>query len=276
MKAAVLLTLLMLMGCNATIAKKKSAAPMSAVPLTAEESATAARVSEVGKEIFARDIRTAEASDLLLERIYPGNYPNFVGWVAYPNQEDYTVSFYEKNPEQVSIIADVIYDKNGIPEISIEPKREPSQTEISMLNARLAALENGVNSCSHHFNTVVVPGENEEEWDVFILAANMDPHAVQIGGHTKVSVSKATPTITRTTPLSKSCLVINKIGGDVPEGAEIHMLTVSHVLSAYPAETHAYLSLLHAIPFAVITERGVWLVKDGNIEFAPKTKSGER
>lgn len=99
-----------------------------------------------------------------------------------------------------------------------------------------------------------------------MLAATTDPQVVQVGGHTKVSVSKTSHSVTDVTPLSKSCLVLSKTSEDMPEGASVEMLTVSHIVSDYPVEIHSYLSLLHEIPFAVMTERGIWLVKDGDIQ----------
>lgn len=252
-----------LFGCNATTPQKE---PSASAPLTAQESAQIKRIAETGKEIYTRDIRAADASDLVLARIYPANYPHFVGWVTYPNNKDYTVSFYEKSGDNITIVADVIYDEMQTPDIHIEPNRAPEAFEVSMLNARLAALEHGTSSCSQRFNTVVIPGDPTEEWDVFVLAATTDPQVAQVGGHTKVSVSKAGD-VTRVEPLSKSCLVLDKSPGNIPEGASVKMLTVSHIVGHYPAETHVYLSLLHGIPFAVLTERGVWLVKDGDIEF---------
>lgn len=265
----ILLALTMLYGCNATTPQKQQ---KPFVPLSAEESADIDRVEAVGRELYERDIRAAEASDLVLARIYPADFPNFVGWVTYPNAQDYTVSFYEKDSENITIIADVIYDQHQTPDVQIKPKRTPNPMEISMLNARLAALEKGTNSCSQRFNTVVVSGSSEDAWEVFVLAATTDPAAVQVGGHSKVSVSKTTGEVTEVMPLSKSCLALDKSPDDMAEDASIEMLTVSHIVSSYPVEIHPYLNLLHGIPLAVMTKRGIWIVKEGNIEIL-ETKS---
>ncbi|MCR6650958.1 MAG: hypothetical protein NVV73_05390 [Cellvibrionaceae bacterium] len=265
-----LLMLAMLFGCNATTPQKQQ---KPFVPLSAEESADIDRVEANGRELYERDIRAAEASDLVLSRIYPADYPKFVGWVTHPNAQDYTVSFYEKDGENVTVIADVIYDQNQTPDVQIGPERAPSATEVSMLKARIAALEKGVSSCSQNFNTVVLPGRSEDKWDVFVLAATTHPTAVQVGGHSKVSVSKTTGEVTEVIPLSKSCLSLDKYPDGMPEGASIKMLTVSHIVSPHPVEIHPYLNMLHGIPFAVLTERGVWIVKEGNIEIMDTTKS---
>lgn len=265
-KITILLIIAMLFGCNTTTPQKEQ---KPFVPLSAEESAVIERVEVVGRELYQRDIRAAEASDLVLSRIYPADYPNFVGWVTQPNAQDYTVSFYEKDGEKITVIADVIYDQDQTPDVQIKPKRTPDPVEISMLNARLAALEKGANSCSQRFNTVVVSGRSEYEWEVFVLAATTDPAGVQVGGHSKVSVSKTTGEVTEVMPLSKSCLALNKSPEDMAEGASIKMLTVSHIVSSYPVEIHPYLNLLHGIPFAIMTERGIWIVEDGNIEILP-------
>lgn len=263
-KTTALLTSLLLLGCNTTTPVKERKSP---IPLTAEETAGITRVADAGQEMFARDIRAAQASDLVLAAINPADYPNFVGWVTYPNEHDYTVSFYQKKDDEIVLIADVTYDRNQSPSVQLVPKRSPDPIEVSMLKARLAALDAGANTCSRQFNTVVLPGATDATWEVFVLAATTDPNVVKVGGHTKVEVSKATGKVEEVTPLSKSCLTLDKSPSELHRmGGKLAMLTVSHIVSPYPVAIHPYLSLIHGTPFAVITERGNWLVENGEIE----------
>lgn len=135
-----------------------------------------------------------------------------------------------------------------------------------MIKARIAALEKGANACSDRFNTIVIPSQTSDEWDVYVLAATTDPKLVQVGGHVRVSVSKNSSNVTATMPLSKSCLALDKSGEGLPEGATISALTVSHIVSPMPVAIHPYLNLLHEISLAVTSERGLWMVSSGNIE----------
>lgn len=235
-------------------------------PLNEQEEAYISQVEADGRLMYEKDIRAANATDLLLNKVDPSDYPNFVGWVTYPNEDDFTVSFYERNEETFTIIADVIYSADKGSVLDFSPPRQPSNTEISMIKARIAALEKGINSCADRFNTIVIPSQNSDEWDVYVLAATTNPKLVQVGGHVKVSVSKHSSNVTATMPLSKSCLALDKSGEGLPEGATISALTVSHIVSPMPVAIHPYLNLLHNISLAVASERGLWMVSSGNVE----------
>lgn len=215
---------------------------------------------------YEKDIRAAGATDLLLSRINPADYPNFIGWVTYPNEEDFTVSFYEKIGEEISIISDIIYSKESEPVIDLRPGREVTDIEISMINARSTALRAGTNSCSDRFNTVVIPSQAEDFWDVYVLAATTNPRLVQIGGHVKVTVSKDTAEVAEITPLSKSCLALDKSGNNLPDGSSLSALSITHIVSPMPVAIHPYLNLLHDINLAVMSERGLWMISSGKIK----------
>lgn len=235
-------------------------------PLSEVERAYISQIEASGLLMYEKDIRAANATDILLSKIRPEDYPNFVGWVTYPNKDDFTVSFYEQGDSGFRIIADVIYSKQEKPVINLSPSRSTTQLEVSMLSARIAALSKGANSCSDRFNTVVIPSQHSDLWDVYVLAATTDPKLVQVGGHVKVSVSKETSEVIDVMPLSKSCIALDKSGDDLPKDASISALTVSHIVSPMPVAIHPYLNLLHNINLAVMSERGLWMIKSGKVE----------
>jgi hypothetical protein len=251
-----------LVGCNAStpVQPKKVVIPLSTL-----ENTDVMTVENAGRIIYEKDIRAANATDLLLKKIDPADYPDFVGWVTYPNDSDYTVTFYERESGSYSLIADVVYDGAANPQLIISPERSISETEISMISARITAMQNGQNACSEKFNSVVLEGSTPAEWDVYVLAATTDPAAVTVGGNTKVSISKDTGEIIAITPLSSTCLTLNTQPDDMPEGASLAMLTMTHIVSDYPVAIHPYLNLMHQIPFAVFTERGTWIIEEGKI-----------
>jgi len=146
------------------------------------------------------------------------------------------------------------------------PDRLVSDEEISMVNARMAALQVGTNSCSDRFNTVVLPSQDDDAWDVYVLAATTDPDLIQIGGHTRVRVSREDSEVLSSTPLAKSCISLDKSGAGLPEGVSVAAYTVTHIVSPMPVEIHPFLSLLHDVRLAVATERGVWMISSGKIE----------
>jgi len=261
-----------LFGCKTTPQQQE---PEVFIPLSVVERAAIVNVQSIGRVIYDKDVRAAQATDLLLSKIDPRDHPNFVGWVTYRNDSDYTVSFYEQlAPSQFTIIADVIYQSfNETPKLVIAPNRKVGATEVSMIKARISALESSVNRCSERFNTVVLQGQEADTWQVYVLAANTNPTLVQIGGHTRVVVSKASGEIENSQRLSKSCLVLSLTPDDMPPGATLSMLTMSHIISDTPVEIHPYLNLLHDIGLAVMTQRGVWIIEDGNISLMDASKN---
>jgi len=233
-------------------------------PLTEVEKAYISRVELDGRLLYEKDVRAATATDLLISRIDPSDYENFLGWVTYAYADDYRVSFHEEVAGAIKVVADVDFDTNGRSKVSLSPAREMSTREISMVRARMAALRMGGNSCSENFNTVIIPSQNAGAWDVYILAATTNPDLVQIGGHVKVTVSKQTSEIIETTPLSKSCLSFDK-AAKLPEGGTLAVMVATHIISPMPVAIHPYLNLLHDTDMVVGSERGTWLIESGKI-----------
>ncbi|WP_116649772.1 hypothetical protein [Wenzhouxiangella sediminis] len=91
-----------------------------------------------------------------------GAYPNFVGWVGNDRGSEFVVSFYERAEEQVSLAGDVVFSADGSAELALEADRSLTDREVSMLNARMAALGAGRTNCSDRFNMVVMPSESGE------------------------------------------------------------------------------------------------------------------
>ncbi|MDQ2078477.1 hypothetical protein [Marinimicrobium sp. ABcell2] len=237
----------------------------SSATLSEQEKSYLSQAEYDGRLMYEKDIRAANATGLLLAKINPGDYPNLVGWVTYPNSDDFTVSFYQRAGEEFEIIADVIYSASEPPVVDIAPSRKPTELEVSMVKARIAALQRGASPCTERHNTVVLPSQSDEYWDVYVLAATTDPTLVQVGGHVKVTVVRSDAKVIDVMPLSKSCLAIDITEG-MPEGATLAALTVSHIVTEMPIAIHPYINLLHDIDLAVSTKRGLWMVSSGQIK----------
>jgi hypothetical protein len=242
------------------------------LPLNTDDQAYVDQMEADGRLMYETDLRAAQASDMLLGKIDIADHPNSIGWITYPNTEDFTVSFYEKIGEDFGVLADVVYGHNKTPQISLNPKRTPSDMEKSMVKARLAALQKVTNSCSDRFNTVVIPSTNQDTWDVYVIAATTNPKLIQVGGHVKVTVSKTTAEIIDVLPLSKSCLALDKSGENLPEGTTLSALTMSHLVTPMPVAIHPYLNLLHNITLFVVSQRGLWMLKSGEMSLLRATK----
>ncbi|MEE4303830.1 MAG: hypothetical protein V2J19_06705 [Wenzhouxiangella sp.] len=236
-------------------------------PLTEAERREIEEVEAQGRILYRKDAFAARATDVLLEAVDLGAYPDFVGWVGYERGPDFVVSFYERSGSEVSLVGDVVFSEGGSPAFELEPDRALTDREVSMLNARMAALEAGRKSCSDRFNTVVMPsGPDEQAWTVYVLAATTQPGVMLVGGHSRVRVDKQSAEVLDVKSLSKSCLKLGTTRGrsDVPEGS---ILVFTHLISPLPIPVYPYLSLLHREALAVSSRRGNWMIRGDDISF---------
>jgi hypothetical protein len=256
---------LLLAGCAAAGTRAGGEKREPVVPLSKDEAAQIRKVEAVGRLLYDKDVRAAAASDIAVPRLDLPAHPGFVGWVTHPNGPDYTVSFYERSGDGFRVLADVAFNGPAPPQLTLGPNRLPSEAEVSMMNARIAAIGERWAECSDHFNTVVVPGDAPDRWDVYVLSATINPRYVLVGGHVKVSVSKADGRVLDAVRLAKTCVRLDKSPPELPEGATPMMLYTTHLVSDYPIAIHPYLNLLHKMPLAIRTRRGIWFIRDGNI-----------
>lgn len=223
---------LSLVGCNASTPSKPD------TPLTQTEKALVKQLTQTGRELYKKDSRASFASDLVQAQMDVSLYPNFVGWITHPNNEDYTVSFYQ---------------------------RTLGELELAMLKARITALTANIDRCNQPYNTVVLPDAANGQLHVYLLAASAQYGVMQVGGHHKVTVNIASGEITQVTPFSKSCFALNLTDSSRPKDSKLSMVVVSHIVSDYPAEIHPYLNLLHDLSIAISTKSGIWVAENGEL-----------
>ncbi len=238
----------------------------SKIPLKPAERAEIDAIEEIGHRLFRHDHASAIANDLLLEQIDSANYPDFAGWISIEEGDQMKVLFFHGPEADLKVLADITLVPEQKPTIVIKPDRAITAKERTMFLARQAGLRAGVNNCSQRFNTVVFP-ESGGQYHVYVLAATTDPSALLVGGHTKVVVAADGATVISKENYSKSCLTLDKSGGDLPPDVTPMGLIVTHVVSPYPAPTHVFLSLQHRTVLYVATERGNWSVNGSEISF---------
>jgi hypothetical protein len=141
--------------------------------------------------------------------------------------------------------------------------------------ARQAAIAAIPKFMTKTYNFEVLDAPDGKGFLVYALAATKDPNEVVVGGHYRVSVS-AEGKVEQVDALSRSFLVLKKNGPEVPKGNQLAGLTMSHIVSKTPVETHVYLSLVHKLPFYIIAgEREIWKVEDGKITNLGEIKDGK-
>lgn len=256
---------LSLVGCNASTPSKPD------TPLTHTEKALVKQLTQTGRELYKKDSRASFASDLVQAQMDVSLYPNFVGWITHPNNEDYTVSFYQRTRgvgqegDNYEVFADVVFDKNMAAKLYPEPKRTLDELELAMLKARITALTANIDRCNQPYNTVVLPDEANGQLHVYLLAASTQYGVMQVGGHHKVTINIASGEITQVTPFSKSCFALNLTDSSRPKDSKLSMVVVSHIVSDYPAAIHPYLNLLHDLSIAISTKSGIWVAENGEL-----------
>ncbi len=203
---------------------------------------------------------------MLLKEGAFNRFPDFKGWLVHDNANGYTASYYHGELESLRVLADIVFVNRQAPQMAMTPERTPTPEEIAIIKARTVALQAGINGCSNRFNTVVLPGP-AGKYHVYVLAATTKHGKIVVGGHSRVTVSHNGENVEEVMPYSKSCLDLDSTGQDLPEGATLQAMMVTHLVSPIPSPTHVYLSLLHNKPLMVLTETGIWAVEGGTIRF---------
>lgn len=57
---------------------------------------------------------------------------------------------------------------------------------------------------------------------------------------------------------------------EMPYNDKTMVLTVTHIVTEYPLESHVFANLLYGVPIYVVTKRGLWLVEEGHISYVSK------
>lgn len=260
----------LLLGCAPTENRQPNADWPPAewlVPLSQEERGEIEAVQATGRLLYTKDQYAARASRALMRAADLRGYPDFAGWIGQQDGEAYVVSFFELKGETPSLIADVRFDGNDEVSVEIEPEREVAERERSMLRARMAALEAGWNDCSDRFNTVVLPAPDDQDyWEVYVLAATTVFDLMVVGGHRRVEVDRETGSIRHVQALSNTCINMD-ITQAIGEDGERGVLAMTQVVAPMPLAIYPLLSLMHEIPIVLMSDRGRWLVAGDQIRF---------
>lgn len=229
-----------------------------------------ATLERLGQELFQKDALAAFSTDLLLEK-HPEDANMLAGWITQLGPESARVYFLKRTEADIvlSYIAVFVKGKEPVLEQHMD-KPVPEPVKLRVL-ARATALAVAPQFPDRPYNFEVLDDPDGEGFLVYALAATKDPNEVVAGGHSRITVSKDGTKVESVDRLSKSLLVLPKSG---PGGTKPSALTMTHVVSPTPVETHVFLSLQHGIPFYVATgEKAVWEVGKGTIKKAELEKT---
>lgn len=235
------------------------------------------RAEAIGRAIYVLDSASAVGTDALLDEVPDPEQAGLAGYLTVADTGSdgrptgsFRVYFFtdEERPRvsyTVSVSGAAVEDahvrKNESPEA-------PSEAVALLIRARQTAL-GALKQPVQPINPVVVPGRaiGEQGFLVYLLAGTKRPNVAVLGRHYRVVVSPDGGSVKRFEPLSKGILELALESPDMPKGAKVHGLLVTHLVTDYPLETHVFVSLLYGKPLFVGTARGLWKVERGRISF---------
>ncbi|MGV8040247.1 MAG: hypothetical protein AB2L07_09255 [Thermoanaerobaculaceae bacterium] len=224
------------------------------------------QAEHLGRAIHRYDEAAWLATDALAS-LLGTHSPPVDGWIAADAGLGVLVRFVKSSAEGPCAAFDSVVERGQASIKRNQPCQALSPLQAAMFRARATAAAQLDEPCSDAYNTVVLPGEviKKQGWLVYLLAATTEPGAIPIGGHYRIHVSMDGRTVVEKTRLSKGCGLLRP--PPPHPGVELGSPVVTQVLTDYPIETHVFLSLSHHLPLLVVTERGVWQVADGAIQF---------
>lgn len=227
--------------------------PVPRTALTVDEQLR--RAETLGRALLEYDSLSAAATDLLFQKVGPVPDPRVGGYVTVVAER--RVEFVAEAGADVRRYYSV--ELSGAePKVSHFDGAVISGPEAAMFRAIRSASQKFEPLCDAAYNTAVLPDPDGKGWLVYFLVATTRDRAVPIGGHVRVKVSEDGRTVVEVTPLSRSCLVLQK-------AQDAAALWATHQLSATPVETHVFANLLYDVPLFIGTSDGNWSIDHGKI-----------
>lgn len=247
-------------GCHERVAGEGIAAP-----LTPEEIALIMEAEELGLRIYVHDRYGALATELAYTRGVDLVGAGVLGWITEERPDGCVVTFVTGDPEQWRSVCRVTFADLVDPNI-ILVKKDLTERQEAMVNAKQVALACIEEPCSDAYNTVVIPRKDEAGWLAYALAATSDPNLILAGGHYRAKVSADGRSVLDCRGFTQSCLVLPRSPEDTPPSPDLVAYTLAHLLDNTPTEIHVFLSLQGGKPLYVATpDRRIWYIEEGRI-----------
>ena len=219
----------------------------------------------LGKELYRRDQMTATAYDALFAAHPEAQKLPIKGWITEADKDFRRVYFIQERESQYSLAYIATFHERGVPQIEDKQGAALPDFVAKRFAARRAAIAAIPKFMTESYNFEVLDAPDGKGFLVYGLASTKVPNEVVVGGHYRVSVA-ADGKVQHVDALSRSFLVLQRRSPDVPKDSDVVGLSVSHIVSDTPVETHVFVSLLHKIPLYVATsEHDIWRVSDGEI-----------
>jgi len=253
--AAGLIAALILLAPAATGAAQDAApTPVEAWPL--------AKVQRLGQALYDQDIAAARGTDALLARFNGQPPPGLAGWIVVGEGRNQTVRFLAGEGDGLRAAWDIPV-RNGRAGAVVEATDSvlpPDQQ--AMFRARTtAAGAIGPLRCTPRYNAVVLDDPDSDGWLVWLLASTNQSNQLILTGHYRFRISADGTQVLRRDQLSATC-IIQTVD---PAQGQLAGLTVSHIVSPQPVETHVFTSLLYRLPVYVVAGDKLYGVEGARI-----------
>lgn len=225
---------------------------------------SAAKVSTLGREIYAQDVAAWVATDALLAAIDDEEQATIRGWVVLGAGSTRTVRFLKADGDAVIPGWDIpVTDGRAADPIAATETAMTGET-LARFQARQTAVANiGALRCGQ-YNSVVAKDPDGDGLLVWLLASTTQQGVMPVGGHYRFQVSADGQTVNRRDQLSNSCLNMASNPPPGPQGQPAAVV-VTQIVSHGPVETHVFLSLGFRVPIYVMADDKLFAVEGDDI-----------
>lgn len=254
-KPFLLAAALALLPITPVIAQQQPAPPAAPkLELTAEQRAELQQAITRGRVLAVLDQVARLTSADMLTRLPNAGDAGIVGWVALPEGNGVTVTYYAREGDGFAAVyrAQVLGRRVTAPQVFAPGSRPALTGPAARMAAARAAAEavESVRCGGPAFNLLVLPPEGDGPVLVYQMSPRMSADKVPAAGHYRISVA-ADGSIAQTTPLAGECADLAL--PPVPRGERPRPVVVNARNALLPNELHVFLSLWSGRPVVVAT-----------------------
>lgn len=227
------------------------AAPLT---LTTEQRATLEAAVTHGRALAVLDQAARTSTQDMLTRLPNPNEAGIAGWVAEPEGNGVTVTYYGRDGDAYTAIytAQVIGGRVSSPQINAAGNRPAlTGTTLRMAQAREAAGAVDKPACGPDLNAIVLPPVGNDPILVYRLSPRMAANRLPAGGHYRFAIA-ADGSIAEEASLGTATCTDIALPA-VAAGQRPAPLRINAAGSQWPNELHVFIALSSQRPVVVAT-----------------------